>query len=407
MLEKNMKKIISLFLFLILVFPIISAISIEMNSNIPKGETVIASIQGNFVEPLTKSDIYFYRGHVQTAFEYDVAKIGDTHYIYFQTSNKAENNYSINITGVRYIVGSQVSSEQISKSFKITDETADFYINPGFILDNEDFYIKIQNLQYFPITIDIETEISSGSSYGFFGFISGGSNAEESIEVSSSGVKNLYIKLENISETTIRTITLSTENTEYKIPCYVILEEHTSPILGENTTFDINDTAEGENSNITEKNCSFFGVLFGTCEVNKTNSEEIKNQTTKNETLSNKSKTNKTSNKSNTDYEVVKVGNKTVAIKDGVVMNESATSRTCAQIKGDICSSGEICNNATIYAKDAKCCVSKCVKEEEKSNKKIVGWVIIGFIFITILWFFAKKFSGTKKKSDTLLNPKK
>jgi hypothetical protein len=407
-----MKRATILFLFLILVFPVISAIDINMDSEIPKGETIIASFSGNFLDPIAKSNIYFYRGHVRTSFDYDVAKIGENYYIYVLTTGKAENNYSINISGIRYYVGSQVSSEQISKSFKILSETSDFSVNPGFVISHGNFSIKVQNLQSSPITINIETEVNSGSSSGFFGFLFSGQDVEQSITLASGAIKTLYINLENIPNTTIRTVKLSTANTVYDIPCYVIVEN--VPIPEENTTISnqtdttnnqtntttnnqTNTTINNGTNTTTNGNCTFFGYLFGTC-----NSTIVQNQTN----IPTTNQTNQTKNNS-ADYEVIKVGNETVAIKNGTILNGSATSKTCAQIKGDICSSGEICKNTTIYAKDAKCCISSCVKEEVSSNNKIIGWVLVGVIAIIILRFFVKKFSKTKRKDDPLLNHKR
>ena len=397
-----MRKSIIFFFCLVLVFPFISAIEINMNSEISKGETIIASVSGNFFDPITEDNIYFYRGHVRTSFEYDVAKIGDSYYIYILTTNKAENNYSINISGVRYYVGSQISSEQISKAFKIINETADFSVNPGFVVTDGNFSIKVQNLKPSSITINLETEVNSGSSDGLFKFLFGGSDAYESITLQSGEIKNLYINLKDISETTIRTVRLSAERTIYDIPCYVIVEENfsTDPETNNTTDNQTNNTLDNETdpdtdteTNSTEGNCTFLQILFGTC-----NSTIIQNDTTNNET----------SNKTPVDYEVVNVGNKTVVIKDGKILNESATSKTCLQIKGEICSSsGKICQNATIYAKDGQCCISSCVKEEKKSNAKIIGWVIVGFVFIIILRFFVRKFSKTKRKDDPLLHPKR
>ena len=402
-----MKRIIPLFLFLIVAFPVISAIDINMNSNISKGETVLASFSGNFLEPITKSNVYFYRGHVRTSFDYDVARIGENYYIYFQTINKAENNYSINISGARYMVGSQVSTQQISKKFRITQETADFSVNPGFVITDGNFSIKVQNLQPAPIIINLETELNSGSSEGIFGFIFNGKRAEQSINLSSGQIKSLYINVEDMPETTIRTITLSTSNTKYKIPSYVILESLPAP--EGNISADSNETNE-----TIEEDCTFFEKLFGTCGENSVQNKTQENETSNDELLSNNTQENETSNNqtsnesaSDVGYEVVKIGNKTVAIKNGEILNESATSKTCVQIKGDICSSEEICQNTTIYAKDGKCCVSRCVKKEEKINTKTIGWVLLVFILIIILWFFVRKFRGMKKKNDPLLSPKK
>jgi len=371
-----MKKGIILFLFLIMAFPLISAIDINMNSNISQGETVIASLSGNFLDPITNDNIYFYRGHVRSSFDYDVSKIGDNYYIYFQTANKVENNYSINISEVRYMIGSQVSSAQISKSFVIINETADFSINPGFVITDGNFSIKVQNLQPLPITIKLETEVNSGSSEGIFGFLFSGKKVSQSINLSSGEIKDLYIQLEDIYETTIRTITLSTDNIEYNIPCYVILESIVIPPEGNIT---INNQTNNMNQTGNES-CSFFSKLFGTCNSTTIQNNTQKNKTLTNETSSNKSQINNTFNNgtsknnyssNNTDYEIVKVGNKTVAIKNGTILNGSATSKTCVQIKGYVCSVGEICKNTTVYAKDAKCCVSLCVKEE-KANTKLI-----------------------------------
>lgn len=391
-----MKRAIILFLFLVTLFPIVSALDINMNSNVSKGETIIASLSGNFLDPVIKDNIYFYRGHVRTSFDYDVAKIGDIYYIYVLTANKAENNYSINISGVRYMVGSQLSTEQISKSFAITNKTADFSVNPGFIITNGNFSIKIQNLQSFPITINIETEINSGSASGIFEFTFKGEKAGQSINLSPGELRDLYVGIKDISGITIRTITLSANNTEYKILSYLILGNVSVPLLNETNATNYNQT---NNTNTTE--CSFFGKLFGTCDTNS-----VQNETQENETFTNE--TNETSNNApNADYEVIKVGNRTFVVKDGEVLNESATLKTCAQINGDVCSSEEICRNATIYAKDAKCCISKCVKQEEKTNSRYIGWIMLGILVLIVLWFFIKRYGGTKNKKDVLLSPKK
>lgn len=400
-----MKRIILLFLCcFVLVFPMISAIEINMNSNVLQGETVIASIPaGNFLDPLTKDNVYFYRGHVRTSFEYDLTKIGDYYYIYFQTVNKAENNYSINITDVRYKVGTQVSTLPISKSFSIINETADFYIIPGFVSTDEDFSIKLQSIAVSSINIDLDTEITYGKSNETFGFVFNGEEVDNSITLSSGVSKNLYAKIDNISETAIGTITLDSGDTEYIIPFYVLVKiipvsnesnisnepniSNESNVSAEGNETTANETTNNETNTSNENNCTFFSVLFGTC-----NTTAVKNET------------NETINNSNVDYEVVEVGNTTVVIKDGEVLNESSTSKTCAQIKGVICSSEETCQNATIYAKDAKCCTSKCVAEKKSTSGKTIGWVIIAFIFIMILWFFFKKLKSVRKKKDTLLN---
>ena len=59
-----MKKLTIIF-FSLFLFSFISAASINMNEEFNSGETFIANIQGNFVNPLTDSNIVFYREHVR------------------------------------------------------------------------------------------------------------------------------------------------------------------------------------------------------------------------------------------------------------------------------------------------------------------------------------------------------
>lgn len=366
-----MKRII-IFLFLLLAFPIISALEINMDSQIPQGQTIIASVYGNFLDSITKNNIQFYRGHVRTSFDYDVAKIGDLYYIYALSGGKLPNNYSIIIKNVRYMDGAQVSQQEISKNFTITNDTADFSLNPGFVITDGNFSLKIQDLQSSDITINIETEINSGGTDGSFNFIMDGQEAGDSIILHSGQIKNIKIILDDLTETTIRTIRLSTDNLEYDIPIYVILGNFTGSSAEENES-----------------------------EINQTNNPPA------NET--NEEEDNETDDGivSEPDYEIIIKDNKTVAVKNGEIIDAPATSKTCLQIKGDICSQEEICQNQTIYAKDAKCCISKCVKQEEKKNTKIIGWIIIAVIFIVILWFFRIKFRGMKRKKDLLLDNNK
>ena len=60
-----MKKVLIIFLALFL-FPIISAVEIEMKDNFDQGETLIAKISGNFYEAISEENVIFYRGHVRT-----------------------------------------------------------------------------------------------------------------------------------------------------------------------------------------------------------------------------------------------------------------------------------------------------------------------------------------------------
>ena len=258
-----------IFLFL-LVFPVVSALELNMPTEIDKGETVLVSFSGNFIDPPSREDVRFYRGYTETSFEYEIAKIEDVYYIYFKTLGKSQNNYSINITGIKYTGEEGEILEQLSKNFVITNKTADFSFSPGFFNANEDFYIKLQNIKPYSLKINIRSEVISGNETGDFVYYFNNQEVTDEITLSPSITRNLYVKLDDLGGTTIRTITLSTDKYEYSIPAYILRKVINNPINeSENETVEedeevIIEDNEDEPVQVTT-NCTFFKALAGKC----------------------------------------------------------------------------------------------------------------------------------------------
>lgn len=583
-----MKKLGVLILILIFILPAISAVEINMNSNFLKGETIISSVEGNFLSSLTKSNIKFYRGYVQTSFDYDVARIGNVYYIYVQTAGKTPGNYSINISGVNYLDGSQVSSQQFSKVFTIKDELADFYVSPGFVITSGDFSLKIQNLKNSEIQIKLSTKSVSADSEGSFKFLLAWQEVGSSIILRPNQTAYLAVQLDGISKTTIKNILMDASNVNYVVPVYVILSDTPSESSNDSPSATSTDTTPTNTTETIEteiKTCSWLEKLFGcedgvepvckdtcsslnyqcgtrtvcgvsvncgtckigyNCQVNgtcikspckdtcaslnyqcgirkicdvsvncgtcpsgyscsvngtcmkdctlntclslgkscgtwsngcggtlncgtcvtgyncQTNGTCIKSlckdtcsslkyqcgirticganvncgtcpiayncqvngtcikdytEVQKNTSVPTTNLTNKTgTNVSNVSEEedstsildiFKKKETSTDSSEEDSVIQENILSKTCEEVKGKICPQGQICANRTVLTKDANCCISFCVKEEENPKNKIIGWAIIGFLFLLILWFFRIKFKDTKTKKDLLLNPQK
>jgi len=250
-----MKKLLSLFAFLLLIFPLISAVQVEMETEFDRGETLMAKISGNFLEPIQKENIVFYRdGHIRIPLEYDVAKIDDSYYIYALLGDKAPNNYSLSIENTRYMQGTSISEEDIVKTFIITEEIADFSIDPGFIIADEPFTIKVQNLRDFKIKIKINENQT------LFKNLQG---SEGDVELFSGEIKQLEFNLGN--ETSFRTVELKTTNISYSIPVYVFVsqiteEEETTTETDdeeEETTTETDDEEESQEVKIVStKNCA-------------------------------------------------------------------------------------------------------------------------------------------------------
>ncbi|MEJ2268030.1 MAG: hypothetical protein P8X70_03070 [Nanoarchaeota archaeon] len=228
-------------IFLILFFlPMMSSIELEIKSNFSQGETLLAKISGNFLQPLLKENVFFYRdGHVRIPLEYNIEKIQDEYYIYALLLNKNPyNNYSIVIKDIEYMKGNQISEEKISKTFSIIEKTADFSINPGVISTNNDFSVEVQNLNENKITIKInekqkqqetpesqENSEESNEGFNFFGTGEAILNTPQDYTLKSGEIKEIYFNIDNIQQSTFQIIEFKTDNFEYELPVYIKTED--------------------------------------------------------------------------------------------------------------------------------------------------------------------------------------
>jgi len=201
-----MKKSV-LFICILLVLPFLSAVTIDMKSSYDQGETIIAKISGDFFTSLKEDNIFFYRGHVKIPMDYDLAKIGNYYYVKASTLRKAPNNYSLQIKNAHYYLQGQLIDDIIVKPFAITDNIADFVVNPGFVVSIADFYIELKNLQniFLPITINAHSSLNFVSSFSLY------AGEIKEVDFGTSGMKESLLSI----------IEISTSNLKYEIPIYI------------------------------------------------------------------------------------------------------------------------------------------------------------------------------------------
>jgi hypothetical protein len=423
-----MKKKMIVVLFLFLIMPLVPAVEFDMKTNFSQGETLIAKLSGNFLEQPSKDSINFYRGHVKVPIEYDLAKINDEFYIYAMLPEN-EANYSIVIKNVKYYQGSQISEKDIAKNFSTTKNLADFSINPGFIITNDDFYIEVQNLQDYKINIQIKTETispSNESSGGFFASLFGedsSSDEEEySITLKSGEIKKINFKLEDIEQAVTKTIELSTDKLKYEIPVYIFLNYSSQKKKKRDFEFEpsILNFSISTNSNITKiiylsnigendlENISF--IISESLEpylIPIENIEELKeNKTVKIELhfASNEEEKiieGQIKAKESSEYGDIYAYTAVFLniVKDYIPLDEEdeiIITKTCSEMGGEICSKNQECEGKIENAKDDKCCIGTCKDIEKSSTGKIIGWLIIIFIIVFLIWFFKFKYKKVK-----------
>jgi len=421
-----------LFLFL-LVLPLMSAVELEINGEYKNGETLNAKISGNFFQPVLKDNIYFYRDSVRVPFEFDLLIIKGDYYISTPTLGKTSGNYSIVIENSEYsVLGGGTSDDDLFLNFTILEEFADFSTKPGVLITNDSFSLEIRNLQDKEITIQIdkgltEEETTSG---GFFTFFSKGENKTSSgqeITLKSGETESITLKFENVFNSTLRTVKLSTENFTQEVLVYV---------LG-------SDEETGEEANILKFEISYFNISMATNSnaariLNLMNKDELDfdnvtfiiSDSLKNYVILDKYfiedfESNETERivlniTSNETVEFVEgtiraltsnnvsayVGIQINIIEDYIPDEEGeknlSITQTCSELGGEICNQGYKCSGKKENSKDGKCCLEECVEKKKSSFGKIIAWVVIILLVVGYAWFYFKRFRKTKRKVNLL-----
>lgn len=417
-----MKKLLIIFIFILIILPIMSAVEFDMKSEFSQGETLIAKISGNFKTPILQENIFFYRGHVRISMDYDVAKIDDDFYIYALLSDKSQGNYSLNIKDVQYMKGSQIIDDEIQKNFTITNKTADFSVKPGFIITQNNFYLEVQNLKDSGITININTEtVSSGASKSFFSSLFGSVNdtAKYTLSLKSGEIEKINFEIANINESVLKKIYLKTDNSEYGIPIYAVANKTNNVPIGKGnfkfdpTYFYINMSTNSETNRI------IYLINKGERDL-KNISLEISEDLSPYIFLS-EDKIDEIKENSSAKIELYIISpNQSIELKGNIKAKEvqdsqnfyesaeitlnfvndfipannktiSTISKTCLELNGVVCGEKtETCNATSVYAKDAYCCLGDCNTIEEGSSGKMIGWILALALLGFLIWFYMK-----------------
>lgn len=332
-----MKKVI-LFFMVMFLLPLILAANIDVKENYSQKETLIAKVSGDFITSITENNIYFYRRHVRIPTDFEISRIENSYYIYSILPDTPD-NYSISIEGIQYREDSQILTKNIVGTFRISNDTADFNIRPGFVKTSENFYINIKNLKSEEIEIEIKTSETSSSGSIFSSIFSSQDSSENKIAIGAKETKKINFQVSNFKETSLKIIEFNSGNVSYSLPVYIIPDD---------------DSSETDSSS---------------------DSGEI------------------TLNQSIEDVP---------SDAQSPPVNQQNSVKKCTELGGEICDSNKECSGESRYASDGKCCFGECNEKKKSSTWKILGWAIIIVLVIIVYWFFIKKYLGTKRKFNLL-----
>lgn len=432
-----MKRALAILILTLIFFPLLSAVQIDLNSEFRQGEILTAKISGNFLEPVLKENIYFYREYVQVPFEFELLKIETDYYIYTSTIGKIPGNYSLVIKDSEYyIAGGKTTDDDIIRNFSINEEQADFSALPGVVVTDSTFLLEIQNLkeEQIKVYIDKNAFAKEEKEQGFFASLFGSKeneiSHEKEITLKAGEIKQVELEFENVSSPVMKNVRLSTDNFTTNIFIYVLSGHDKENSQKKSIKFEIDffNVTMATSSNairilylINNGNTTFENVTL-------TVSDSLKDYILAEPAFIDELKANETekiilniSSKNKSEIINGSINAKTLdnisdnadiylnILKDFVPEKNQtnpeeapASSKTCAKNKGIICQKNQTCTTEPIISKDGSCCLSECKEKKKSSTGKIIGWTVIILLIILYIWFYFRKYKKTNKKVDLL-----
>ena len=192
----------------------ISALEIKTSKeSFGKGETFLATLQGNILEEIPKENVGFYKGNapnVPIALTYDLTKINNTYYVY-AILPFTEQNITLKIKDVYFKEQNQFQTKTLEKTFNVKNETAAFSVKPGFITTSNDFPVTLTN--------NLDSDINIAYSLV---------NISKSVFIPSQNSIETTILISEVIFTQITTIKFSSSSLTYDFPAYIVKNETTA-----------------------------------------------------------------------------------------------------------------------------------------------------------------------------------
>lgn len=419
------KRMLAFSVLMLIICQSVFAVEFTLNPEFKQGETIIAKISGNFVVPLSKSNVFFYKEHVRIPVEYGIEKMGKEYYLYASLEGKSEGNYSVSLEDIQYREGTATITSPIVKNFSITNETADFSLKPGAILSSGDFSVELQNLKSSGISVNVNVPPSNASERDISVLVSGDNSKTASIFLVSGEVEKMdFTSAEGLP--TFQFIVFSSQNTSYNVPVYIFsaLASETQSYKLEPLQLVSSLPANSEskktiilsNEGSTEiRNISislsdsikpFVNLSVNHIESLSPNSNVIIELSIFSAEEKEVSGTLKADiNGEEMLYSQISL----IFLQDYIPVNDTQSSeKTCSELNGRVCSSGEACDKQILYTSDSVwCCLGNCKSTGSQSTGRSSAGIVIAIILFiamagVIFWFYKKKYGGAKKAVDLL-----
>lgn len=419
-----MKKIF-IFVLVLLLVPLISAVQVEMKSNYTQGETLTAQISGNFLMQIQQQNVFLYSGHVRISFIPAVQKAGSIFYVYGPLSGKSPGNYSLVISGVTYSESGKSNDSDIVRNFTITNDSADFSVNPGFVETSNAFAISAQNLADYSIIVSSFLENSTMTSApGFLGIGSMASSTSltqtTTTQINPGQTKQIPFSFNaTTDEDMLIFAVLQANKTIYEIPVFLPANSSSENNSPPPLAF---QPRQESFSLATNSNLSSYLSVFNSGDeqvVNLSLSDNLQPYVRIPFQIDAKSNSttlipiNITSRSAEAfiDGQITAVSPNSTAFFSLILNfsssyvpppNGTALFQTCSQLSGVFCSDAEICSSPAQNAEDGTCCIGTCQPVQNGNAGKIIGWTLVAAVLLIIIIFLIRRYRKAKRPFNLL-----
>ncbi|MFH1500525.1 MAG: hypothetical protein ABIE22_01110 [archaeon] len=404
-----MKK--SVIILLILLVPLVSAISVDIKETYSPGETLIITIEGNFIDPVSTSNIYFYSGRDNIPMIYDLGKVQDKYYLYALLPTKSR-DYTLLIKDAHFFDQGE-KMQDLSYNFSVQGNTTDFSVSPGFIVTDKDFKITVQAIE--PITVNVNYLDYSVN-----------------LPLSSGQKKDVEFSISNLNEFTVTEVSLSTLKTSYKVPAAVFAEavENNSNIsLNDKFRFspekiilslekdkeklvnvsliNLGDEVEDITLTFPQKFSNILTLSTGQIPSLQKDQENVIQLTFKSNQSGNLSGIlQAVSNELTASLEIELSVSQPVTNITPSDDDDDEPRNSCYNLGGYLCDSNEECSGYIDYSSDGDCCIGTC-EEKGSSTSTIIG-VILLLVAMGIVGFLVyRSRKNTQKSAKQILEKRK
>ena len=393
-----MKKGVLIIFILILSINFISSLEIKFSKeNYQPQETLQAEITGNFIS-LTANNINIYKQgkvHPEPVVK-DLTKQNNIYYFY-AVLPKEQGNYTFKIEA-EYLERGEVKKNPLERNLALEfKNTSDLSFNPGFIIPNKDFSIKVKSLlnnikikTTFELTGEVkEIDLIEQKEETINFKIPISPPQQTKIIIQNYQIPVFLIKKINIQDAIIEFIPAKlegiviSENQYY----FTFLIKNIGTRNLENINLSSNLDTKITPSLIKELAPNTTAVINLTISVYKIEKEKLDGEIiafTLNRTFYLPIFFNITKNKTEINF--------TETTKS------SAKSLSCSQL-WNLCRENEICNGETVSSLEGACCIGSCIEEKKSSFYSITGIILLILLIIVVIYIILKVRQRKKIKS--------